>query len=437
MGSKQLYRTLACLSGYIVSGLVLMVSAQALAKPNSYYGSISALSGVSDNGLKTEEETISEKQSEYALNLGGEWVNSLLLFNMGYSATQQTFAKDSQEDSSFLEGKSSLLLGKEQQPVNLALTHSRTTLLNSPDSLNLTQNQDEKEVFSAKPTLRQRISGVDSLLLNGEYTRINYLENELKNSRREGGSLVLDHKFSTLDNLQLSAQQTLIDFKYAPDANYKLSAAALNYNVQLRKVSYSATVGVNKTAPDIGEDYSSPSYEVNFRYNAGAQALLLSGSRGLSDTSAGGGEALPSNDLPTSDGGVANLDQIERTSYGVIWTIFSPCQGCSFVLGANQFNDDYLNMNASAKERSWNAGFNYAFSPAAKISLRYADGNNTYTHIIIGQDYKIKTARIEYSYQLNRDFDLSCQLRKEQRDGDASGVDYAESYAGAGLRYGF
>ena len=436
MDTKHLSRVLVRILGYFVSGVMICISSQVLANP--FYGSVSAMSGVSYNGLKTAEDTISERQDQYGLSVGGDWSNSLLAFNMGYDATKQTYSEDTQEGKSFLNGNSSLMIGKDTQPANLFLQHSRTTLLSAPDSINLTQNQDEKDVFSAKPTLRQRLSSVDNVLLNGEYTRINYIENDIKDSTREGGSLVLDHKFSLLDNIQLSAQQTAIDFKRSPDASYTYRSAALTYNAKLRKLSYSIKTGSNQTSPDVGKEYSSPSYGLDIRFDSGGQVLSFNANRELTDTSAGGGNVLPESDLPTSDGGTGvNLDQIERTTYGAACSTFLICQNCSFSIGVTQTKDDYLNMDESAKEQSWNTSFSYALSRAAKISLQFAGGDHTYTETTLGSDYKIQTARVEYAYQVNKDFGVNCVLRKEKRDGDSAAQIYTESYAGAGVNYKF
>lgn len=435
MDTKQLsYRLLSSLR-YFVSGLMLAISVQAFANP--FFGSMSALSGVSDNGLKTEEDTISERQDEYTLSLGSKWNNSLLDFNMGYAASTQTFSEDSQEKRTSLNGDSSLMIGKTEQPLNLFFSHSRTTLLNTPDSVNLTQNQDDKDVFTAKPTLRQRISSVDTLLLNGEYTRIDYRENDLKDSTREGGSLVLQHRFSPLDDLQLSAQHSAIEFKRSPQANYDYSAAALIYSTKLRQLSYSARAGVNKASPEVGEDTSNPSYGLNVAFNSGAQVFSLSGNRELTDTSAGSSNMLPEKDLPTSDGGGVGIDQIERTAYAFNWSALALCNGCTFILGASKTKDNYINKGAFGEEQGWNLGGSYALTNAAKVSLQLAGGDHTYSHISIGSDYKIYTARLGYSYQINRDLGVNITLRQEKRDGDAAAQTYTESFAGAGLNYNF
>lgn len=438
MDTTHLYRMLVRLLGYFVSMVMICISSQVFANP--FYGSVSAISGVSDNAFKSQsdDDAINERQDQYALNVGADWANSLLAFNMGYDATKQTFAEDSQEGKNYLNGNSSLLIGKSTHPATLFLEHSRTTLLNSPDSVNLTQNLDEKDVFSAKPTLRQRLTPVDNVLLNGEYTRINYLENEFKNSRREGGSLVLDHKFSALDNVQLSIQQTSIDFEYSPAANYTYRSAALSYNVKLRKLSYSLKAGTNKTSPDFGKEYSSPSYGVDVKFDSGGQILSLNANRELTDTSSGGGNVLPKTELPTSDGASGNnLDQLDRTAYGISWSTSAVCQNCSFEVGATQRNDDYININQSAKERSWNAGISYALSRAAKISLHVVGGDYAYSQTAIGNDYKLQSTRIEYAYNINKDFDFNLLLRKEKRYGDTATQLYTESYAGAGLSYKF
>ncbi|HWV14514.1 MAG TPA: hypothetical protein VN030_03705 [Cellvibrio sp.] len=428
MDTKHLLRVL----GYFVS--LVMLSGQVVADP--FYGSVSALAGVSDNSRKTEHNKKSEEQNQYNLNLGSDWENSLVDFHLGYGAIAKTFSEDSQQERRQLEGGSSLLIGREEQPVSLMLEHSRITLLNSPDSINLTENQDEKDDFSVRPTLRQRLSPVDYLVLNGDFSRINYLESDIKDSQRKGGSLVLDHRFSLLDRLQVYAQQSEIEFKHLPGSDYTYRSAGITYSVKLRKLSYSATVGSNKTIPELGKEYSNPSYTLDLAYDAGGQKIGLNASKVLTDTSANAGNIMVDTDLPVS-GSKNTPDQIEKASYGINWSSLAVCNGCTLFAGAKHTRDDYLDQGADAIEQSWSAGMRYALSAATNIAVQFAGSNHKYSSVIIGSAYKLQTSQLEYSYQISRGLSANALLKKEKRYGDERAVSYAEAYAGAGLNYKF
>lgn len=427
MATKHLMRALGCFA------CLALLSGQVVADP--FYGSVSALAGVSDNSKKTEHNKKSEEQNQYSINLGSDFVNSLLDFHMGYGATAQTYSEESQEEKDFLEGSSSLQLGKEQQFANLLLEHSRITLLNAPDSLNITQNQDEKDSFSAKPTLRQRLSSVDNLLLNGDYTRINYLESDIKDSERKGGSLALEHRLSPLDKLQMTARQTAIEFEHLPSSDYTYRSVGLSYSAKLRKISYGVTVGGNKTIPELGKEYSNPSYAVDFAYEAGGQRWSLDANKVLTDTSAEGGNVLPDAELPV--GGSTAPDQIERASYGLNWSSGVLCRSCTVFAGGRHTRDDYLDKGEDAIEQSWSAGLRYSLSSAANIALQFAGGSHKYSGNIIGESYKLQTTQLEYTYQISQGLGARALLKKEKRYGDDVTTRYAEAYFAAGMYYKF
>ena len=132
---------------------------------NQFTISISGSSLLSDNSKKTTVDTIDERQDIFQLGAKGNYANSLLAGVINYQLYAQKFAEHSQVDKEYADGSSSLVFGKENDSLGLALNHSRRMLLQSQEEISLLGNQQEREMISAVPIVRKKLSTVDELFL--------------------------------------------------------------------------------------------------------------------------------------------------------------------------------------------------------------------------------------------------------------------------------
>lgn len=422
--------------GKVCASLLLLLSCPLFA--NEFGGSVSVLTGKSDNALKANADKIDERQDEYQLNLKGDYTNSLLHFEGGYGATDFHFSKDSQENEKFLEGDASLLFGKAYDPAELLITHTRKTLLSSPDKVALTNNQDERDILTVSPTLRAKISKSDKLFVSGIATRISYLENEILDSSRSGVTVGWAHGISSIQSFRFTAQQTDVEFDNFVGSDYKYKNATLIYATQLRNLSYSLQLGHNKSEPELGEEYSSPTYGITLGYKNGLHEITLDSTQMITDSSQGGGNSDSINESPNSDGGrPEQVDQIERLNTELRWSTFVLCENCNISISVYQRDEDYLSLDQSAKSRGASAGFNYRFSKAATFSLNTSKNRAGYTGAAIGRDYNLRLSAIEYAYKFINGIGLKLFVQQEKRTSDLIDQRYKENYFGGGLDYTF
>lgn len=419
-----------------ISALLMLLSCPLFA--NEFGGSASVLTGKSDNALKTNTDKIDERQDEYQLNLKGDYTNSLLRFEAGYGATDFHFADDSQENEKFLEGDASLLFGKAYQPAELLITHNRKTLLSSPDKVALTNNQDERDIFTVSPTLRTKLGKGDNLFVTGIVTQISYLENEILDSSRTGATLGWSHSISSIHSLRITAQQTDVEFDNFSGADYKYKNTMLTYSAQLRNLAYSLELGHNKSEPELGEHYSSPAYAISLGYKNGLHELTLESTQIITDSSHGGGNSDSVNELPNSDGNRPDrVDQLERLNTELRWSTFVLCDKCNLSLSIYQRDEDYLALELSAKSRGTSAGFNYRLSKAAAFSVSTSKSRAGYTGAAIGRDYNLRLSAINYTYTFINGIGLRLFVQQEKRTSDILDQRYRENYVGGGLDYTF
>ena len=102
---------------------------------NSLTGRLSAESGQSDNGNKTADNPVSERQDSLALGLQGDFRNSYLDAGVDYNVNQRHFDQGSQDDRTDLIGNSFIHIGDENRPADVLINYSRESLLQKPDQI--------------------------------------------------------------------------------------------------------------------------------------------------------------------------------------------------------------------------------------------------------------------------------------------------------------
>lgn len=424
------------ISNQINSTGLLLGLLSSVAAAQQFGGSISASSGESDNAFKSNTVHMSERQDTYKLGLEGSYDNQFLSATAEYTGEDRRFAEGSQEERAFVEGRSSVLLGAVSDPVDLQLKHSRRTLLSSPDEVNITTNQDDREMVSAIPRIKKKISNADLITASADYTKINFTKNELNNSDRVTGTLSWLREISKISNLSLQADQTEVSFDNFDFADYRYSNYFLMYSVALRRLSYSLAAGYNQSERDSGQSYSSPTYTANISYQTAYHTFQITSNRAITDTSMGG-RNLPSVNLNPTNDGAFNVDQIERTSTELSWVTQVLCLKCTLGFSLHANNDKYLVLSDSSRQTGGAVNFTYSPSDKTNLSYRYSDMEQEFNGSLIGRDYRYKTQLLEFDVSVSRGAKFTIFYQREDRDSDANYRVYKEDFVGAAVSYVF
>ena len=399
-------------------------------------GQLSISSGESDNARKLENNKLEERQDTYEFGLNGKYSNQFLSATAEYTGQDQRFAEDSQEERKYVDGSSSIILGGAADLFDIELKHSRRTLLTAPDDLNITNNQDDREIVSAIPRIKKRITDADFLALSADFSRVDYKKNELNNSDRVSADFSWLRSVSKTSSVNLMLQQTDIEYKHFKDADYRYSSAALSYSTQLRKFSYSLTAGYNQSERDLGDEYSSPTYSFSAQYLASYHSFQLSANRAITDSSIGGGNITSVNLDPTDDGAY-NVDQIERTSAELSWGTQVICVKCTFGISAYINQDEYLVLPDERQQQGASVSFGYSFSDRTSFSYRISKMEQDFDGMLSGKDYTYKTQVAELSFDISSGLGLKVFFENEDRESDQNERTYVENFVGAAIFYSF
>lgn len=419
-----------------ISGILslMLMAMPALAGPVTGY--LSAISGESDNAAKTSQQPLRERQDEYQLSIGVDYENSLFAAGADYLASERHFAEESQEEDSYVEGKSSLYFGNEKTPADLLIKHSRRILLQEPEQLQITDNLDERDILSVMPTLRTEIGEVDTLALTGDYTQVRYMENDLRDSSRMGGQLQWMHELSPVDVVQVAAQQMQIEFDAQPDADYKYQNAFVAYSAKLRALAYSLQAGYNQSENDVQGEFDAPSYALAINYEQGAHEISVRVNQQITDSSLGDGNTNSVGSIPGSDG-LAEIHQLERLQLESRWTTSWLCVRCSAYLMYRSMDDDYITIDEAATQTTAGIGFSYQFSKAAQLSLGSENSRRKFDRNIASNSYELSRIRISFNYDFSHHLRARLIAWREDREKDENLNGYTENYAGLGLSYHF
>lgn len=426
--------------------LILLAFNQAHANPiheneideNEFNTSISASSFMTDNSKKTLLEPIEERQDIYGLGLIASYSNWLVDADIDYQLHAQKFSEQSQADEEYADGSSNLVFGKETDPLGLELEHSRRMLLRSPDEVALLENQQEREMISAQPIIRKRLSDADRIFLQGQAAKVRFIgEDGSQDSKRNGATLGWAHAISKTSAMMFSSQHMDVSFDQQPDADYQMLNTALAYQVQLRKLDYSVQAGYNEISPEVGEKQGAPSYSINFGYASGYHLFSASADRQITDSSFGNGNLNNDNQIPGNDGLSQNLGKIDRRNFALDFSTDVICARCTFSLGASVVDDDYLERDEQSRNTYVRSAFVYSLSSAARVTLRADKSKYDQEIDQVIRKYTTDYVSLEYAYQFNNGFDIRLFSRKEDRDGEDSVNNYKENIYGAGLEYLF
>jgi len=396
----------------------------------------------SDNALRSslDEMKISEAQDSYRANLGAHYQNEWSQFFANYKAEKEVFQRNSQPDLTSLDGLASLTLGNDYQPLSLLLQHSRQSMLDTPDAIDLTNNRDTQEIFTISPAAKTHLSAADSLMIMGSYTDVSYKEDDQKKLEQKSVRLAWIHGISKTDTVQVFAQQMDASFENSPQANYQLQAASVQYQVTLKRFSYQLQAGYNKAITEVTDkDFSAPSYAIDSAYKSGAHNFTLSLSQSITDTSLGGGSQSDfnmTNGVGLTAKGVG-LDLINLRSANIGWTTTALCERCSFGLRANTMRQDYQQLDEDGQESSVGAHIKYNLSRALSLSVSADHRKREFAAETTRSGFDSDDITLLVNYEISKGLNLKVYVEQEKRKSDDVTQAYTENLTGLNLSYQF
>lgn len=396
-----------------------------------------------DNTKKTSNELakIEEVQSIYSFDMAGYYHNDWLELDSRYDTSKSIYDKKSQIDKHLVEGTSQLLIGNESFPLDLRLAHSKMTLLNSPDAVDISDNLDSREILSVMPSVKTHLSSADLIVFTGNYDETSYKDNLKLNSDRKGFTASWLRGISKVENLQVSVQKLDSSFDYFPSADYQLVRASAQFDVKLRNLSYMIQAGYNKATRDIEDNsFSNPEYKFLSTYIMGSNEFGLSISQAITDSSYGNGNVaglVSGEGLGGRDSSAVVLDLINEQRVDLSWRTTAFCEHCYFGLNLIDARRDYQKTSQDRKEKMGSVDFRYKFSQKISYYVHVRYSEMKFDSNVQFSNYKHNNASTGFDYSLTKDFKIKMYAEKNKRTSTSLEQSYTENILGLNLSYNF
>lgn len=413
------------------------------------YGFSTSLTSIySDNPLKASSAVISERQDLVQMSVFAKKNTETYDVDAHYSASYYDFAKDSQPERTTLLGAGKLTIGNPSDRLNALVSYERRELFGQPDTNQLLMNTDEQSIFTFEPTAHLRLSSVDLLNVFAQFSSVDYRLNEIQNTHREGFGMSLEHRLSVADNLTVDLNQSRVKFDAYNALEYDYSKASLGYQTTLRHLKYDFAVGVNKTASPVFGDHSGNYYQGQASYTVGGNQWLGSVNQSVTDTSmglngsTGSGTGLLGGGGGSISGAVATgfgegFDNIEQTTFQVVWSTTHLCEKCVMTLGYVSAEGDYLSQPVSVRQRSSQWGLSYSLSRLQQISIK---ANQISLDYFLPSETRAKdglTTEFVYTRSFTSNTSLAIRIKTESRDAKPSSLSYEENLVSLTLSKSF
>lgn len=390
-----------------------------------------------DNANRSSDDGISERQDRYGLTLASDYENRLVDLDVSYSAQERRFSEDSQPRRSYVEGDLDLLLGKPHHVADLLLSHSRRSALRQPDQIDLLVNRDERDIYSAIPTLRARLTSANQLMLQGHYSQIKYRFDDVRDSERLGGSLIWQRTLSATSELQLTGSHTEVSFDVNPTSDYTYQAISASYAVALSRLSYTVELGYNETETEQDERFSSPMARLEANYDTGYHRFSFNARQFITDTSQAGGNLGDPGSFGAGRDTVGQMDQLERRSVNIRWGYLGLCQRCDFDITAFYRYDDYRTLDEDTDEVGLGMGIGYRLTQRASTHLNVNARRQSFEAAADREAFELGRARLSYRYNFANDLSIELFTHYEKRHSSAITQRYDEARAGLTLGFAF
>jgi hypothetical protein len=437
-------------SALLLASCAQMSHAGPAVEENHFKARVAIESELTDNASKrnlapaiAEPEKTKERLDRYSVNVDAFFQNDWALLNTNYDASREKYSKMSYPDSSTFEGTTALTLGNQHQPASILLSHSRQSLISSPDALDLVSNRDERDIVKAQPMLKLRLGGADALFIKGSFAKVDYSEVATKNSKRSGGDLGWIRQLNKTDKLHILLQKSTTKFDAVPLANYDYESASAMYSVQLSRLAYTLQAGQNRATPAMSlKAYSQPSYNFEATYTAGGSQFSLAASQEITDSSSGNGNRTALTDVGRSSVGVG-LDLINLRRVELAWQGKILCQECNAGISLAETQEDYQTLDEDGKEQMVGVNIGYRFSSVASLNARADRRKRVFPDSNARGDFSASRVRLNYNYDFTSDFGASLYAQSEKRkalgfsQNPSTTRDYDENIIGLGLSYRF
>lgn len=419
LNSPSTVKALAWLRCLPLSLIILLPINSAFAL--DYTLNITAGSEFDDNATRQPSGfTREELETSIGADLGVTHTGQRLDLESNYNAAYNDYKNDEIKTNNNLFGTTDLNWNIIDQRLAWNFNHFIAEVLGNNRATDTPDNRETRQTFATGPTITAKLTGVDDLIINANYTVVKQ-DNSVNDvaaarsnidSERGQAAVTWRHALSRASDFDIGASVSQTEFdNNSPDFEYQ--QVFVGYNVRLASGSYSIRLGVNESQRENEDDQDGVFTSVNYLRNFSAHALEFSAVRQLTDSSIGLDNGL-------SDTVSSNFDEtstVERTNIGLEYSYNNLCSSCNLQLAYLFDNEDFL---ADAQQLGENALDSKEHRLRASLEYR----NNSK----LTSNFSASYGRIRFSSEARTDDVMELLFNLDWRAAEKLRVNFSAGY---------
>ena len=236
----------------------------------------------SDNAFLSEQNATDKTEHRTWLEGGLKIESQNWKIDGGYRFTN--VAVELEDDTFFYPEEEEIAGGTQfygtalRQRVALDVRHDRRIMSEQPGEREIPTNQQIRDTAAITPTLYLQNNSRQQVFLSALYTRVNY--NSLSegptraiNNESIGFALTGQRGLSDIDTLGLRLEQVTSSYDTDRIEDNKYSSLVGFYSAELRRLSYSASLGVNRVETRGRETLTDPTASLGLDYTLGTTVI--------------------------------------------------------------------------------------------------------------------------------------------------------------------
>ena len=385
-----------------------------------------------------ENNEIDEVQTTYGANINTALSREIVTLAADYNFYQNEFSEGTQQDRFIRTGRSSFILGTDTTFYQLTAAHSTQRFLLDPSGPAILSNTDQRDITTVSPLLRLRPGSLNSIEIAGHFADIRYKELDINDSERLGFGVDWYRRMSPIYTFGVRYMENEVEYVNVNTANYRYRRAAISFEAELRLLNYTLELGGNEALPDQGGKFDGLYFDFTAVYGRHRNSWAFTARQNITDTSIGNANDPFFSEGITSD--VSNLiqDQLERSSYGLLWRSDFLCGLCDLSLRTGYERENYFHVVTEDNEEVFlGTTLSYHLRPTARLDFSLDHRQRFFAEGGRSGDYSDSALTVALDVSpVFRHFETRYWYELEHRRPD-QGDYYFTNSVGVTLAYGF
>ncbi len=365
-----------------------------------------------DNALKSHVNEVDEVQTRTGVDLVMSHAASDVSVELDYKVMHAEYSEDTQEEETNIEGRSSFEAKLFNKTLVTQFSHSRVQVKKEPDDLDLLVNRDDRDLSQASLSWVMG-SRVNSFIIHGQVSDVEYDELYVRDSRRTEGGVTWRRRISKVSSFSVLSSFRDVTFDVFDNADYEYYSASIRYAANLARLNYTVTLGGNEVSRgDVDE--SGGLFQFRAEYELPATFLSLYVGRSLTDSSFGDG-----NQEFISDSSSISSQTPEVLEYSTAEFLFRRdifCATCSFELTGSYLLEDYENDLEDREELGGRVSFSFSPSRGSRITLSRSYVDNQFEEDADKDEYTLEKTELSLVKTLGKSLSLRLFVDEVRRD---------------------